>query len=162
LKGCVRGYGNYDKLTSSGVDPTELFDDIKDCGMSPDLVQPDIVVEECEDTNQEDIKSLDHTHLLPIEKKRRCIRSKQTKSNHGSIFDSNCDPLSEEISLYTTPSLFSLISTHNNLDSIKGAKKVIILTSQLSYNNHSDNLEHAECCTRRGKSPWSYFKQNIF
>ena len=30
IKGCVRGYGKYDDLTSSGIDPRELFDDIED------------------------------------------------------------------------------------------------------------------------------------
>jgi len=84
LKGCVRGYGNYEELTSSGVDPTELFDDIEDSSSkSPDLLQPDIVIEECNDVveggaNEEDIKIPDHNHLLPIEKTRRRVRSKHS------------------------------------------------------------------------------------
>ena len=127
LKGCVRGYGNYEELTSSGVDPTELFDDIEDCGKSPDLVQPDIVIEECDDVvedadNQEDIKSPDHIQLLPIEKARKRFRSKHFDSN----VDLNFDGLSEEVSLFTTPSLFSLVSSHDNIDSIRGTMKVTI------------------------------------
>ena len=119
MKGCVRGYGNYEELTSSGVDPTELFDDIEDgSSKSPDLVQPDIVIEECIDVveeggaNEEDIKSPDHTHLLPIEKARRRVRSKHSENNA----DPNFDPVFDEGSIYTSPSLFSLISLPDNLD----------------------------------------------
>ena len=126
MKGCVRGYGNYEELTSSGVDPTELFDDIEDSG-TPDLVQPDIVIEECDDVleeadNQQDIKSPDHIQLLPIEKARKRFRSKHTDRNVGPNFE--LSSLSEEDSLFTAPSLFSLVSSHDNLDSIRGTKKV--------------------------------------
>ena len=127
MKGCVRGYGNYEELTSSGVDPTELFDDIEDCGKSPDLVQPDIVIEECDDVvedadSQQDIMSPDHIQLLPIEKARKRFRSKHFDSN----VDLNFDGLSEEASLFTTPSLFSLVSSHDNIDSIRGTMKVTV------------------------------------
>ena len=127
MKGCVRGYGNYQELTSSGVDPTELFDDIEDCGKSPDLVQPDIVIEECDDVveetdSQQDIMSPDHIQLLPIEKARKRFRSKHFDSN----VDPNFDGLSEEVSLFTTPSLFSLVSSHDNIDSIRGTMKVTV------------------------------------
>ena len=135
LKGCVQGYGNYDELTSSGVDPTELFDDIEDCKESPDVVLPDIVVEECDDVveeaDQQDIKSPDHIHLLPIEKARRRVRSRHSESSNGPNFDQNFDPLSEEVSLCTAPSLFSLVSTHDNLDSIRGTKKVMLPSTQI-------------------------------
>ena len=129
MKGCVRGYGNYEELTSSGVDPTELFDDIEDSMKSPDLVQPAIVIEECDDViveeaDQEDIKSPDHTHLLPIEKAKRQIRSRHYDGDLGTSFSPNFDGLSEDVSLFTAPSLFSLVSTHENLDSIRGTKKV--------------------------------------
>ena len=110
MKGCVRGYGNYEELTSSGVDPTELFDDIEDSIKSPDLGPPDIAIEECDDeeegADQQDMKSPDHIHLLPIEKARRRARSRNSESNT----DSNFDPVLDEGSIYTTPSLFSLIS----------------------------------------------------
>ena len=128
LKGCVRGYGNYKELTSSGVDPTELFDDIEDSMESPDLLPPDIVIEECDDVVEEadrqDIKSPDHIHLLPIEKARGRVTSKHSGSNPCLNFDLNFDGLSEEISLFTAPSMFSLVSTHDNVDSIRGTKKV--------------------------------------
>ena len=110
MKGCVRGYGNYEELTSSGVDPTELFDDIEGSMKSPDLVEADIAIEEYdneeEEANKQDIKSPDHIHLLPIEKARRRVRSRNSESNA----DSNFDPVLDEGSIYTTPSLFSLIS----------------------------------------------------
>jgi len=35
LKGCVQGYGDYNQLTSSGLDYTELFNDIKDNSKLP-------------------------------------------------------------------------------------------------------------------------------
>ena len=126
MKGCVRGYGNYEELTSSGVDPTELFDDIEDCGKSPDLVQPDIVIEECDDVveeadNQEDIKSPDHIQLLPIEKARKRTRSKHSESNA----DPNFNPAFDDASIFTTPSLFSLISIPDKNDETKaGVTKV--------------------------------------
>ena len=137
MKGCVRGYGNYEELTSSGVDPTELFDDIEDSIKSPDLVPPDlvppdIVIEESdnvvEEADKRNTKSPDHVHLLPpIEKPRGCVTLKHSASNPCLSLDPNFDGLPEEISLFTAPSLFSLVSTHDNLDSIRGTKKVRLL-----------------------------------
>lgn len=105
----MQGYGNYEELTSSGVDPTELFDDIEEDSMkSPNLVQPHIVAEECNDeieSDEQDIKSPDHIHLLPIEKARRRVRLRHSESN-----DYNFDPVFGEGSVYTSPSLFSLVS----------------------------------------------------
>ena len=107
LKGCVRGYGNYEKLTSSGVDPTELFDDIEGSSKSPDLADPNVEIEDEEEADPQDIKSPDHIHLLPpIEKARRRVKLKASESNADPTFD----PLFDEGSVYTTPSLFSLIS----------------------------------------------------
>ena len=105
LKGCVRGYGNYEELTSSGVDPTELFDDIEGSRKSPDLIQPDIVIKEYDDVveeaeSQQDIKSPDHIQLIPIEKARRHVRSQHSESNAEPSFDPALDDAS------TTPSLF--------------------------------------------------------
>ena len=135
MKGCVRGYGNYEELTSSGVDPTELFDDIEDGIKSPNLVPPDIVIEEFDDEEQEadkqDIKSLDHVHLVPIEKARKRVRARHSESHPDPCFDPNFDGLAEEISLFTAPSLLSLVSTHDNLDSIRGTKKVKLLSMQM-------------------------------
>ena len=137
MKGYVRGYGNYEELTSSGVDPTELFDDIEDNIKSPDLVPPDIVIEESDDVVEEadkrNNKSPDHIHLLPpIEKPRKRVTLKHSGSNPCS-FDPNFDRLPEEISLFTAPSLFSLVSTHDNLDSIRGTKKVKLLTYSYKF-----------------------------
>ena len=115
MKGCVRGYGNYKELTSSGVDPTELFDDIEDSIKSPDLVEPDTIAEEFDDeADQQDImiKSPDHTHLLPVEKARR--RVGRARPSGSSIdpdnFGIKFDAVLEEISLTTGPSLHSLVS----------------------------------------------------
>ena len=105
-----------------------MFDDVEECEKSPDFVQLDIVEESdnvVEETDQQDIKSPDHMHLLPIKKTERRIRSKHLENNISPNF--NFDGLSEEVSLFTTPSLFSLVSTHDNLDSIRGTKKVTIL-----------------------------------
>ena len=135
MKGCVRGYGNYEELTSSGVDPMELFDNVaieSNSMKSPTLVQPDIVIEEScddldveeEDTDKQYTKSPDHLHLLPIEKAKRHVTSKHSDSIAGFNFNPNFDGLLEEVSLFTGPSLLSLVSTHDNIDSIRGTKKV--------------------------------------
>ena len=126
MKGCVRGYGNYEELTSSGVDPTELFDDIKDSIKSPDLVQSDIVIEECDDVVEEadrqDIKSPDHIHLLPIEKEaRRRVRLRHSESDTGYNFD----PVFDEGSVYTTPSLLSLVSIPDEFDKTKVRREIL-------------------------------------
>ena len=119
MKGCVRGYGNYEELTTSGVDPTELFDDVEDSRKSPDFVQPDIVIEECdnvvEETDQQDIESPDHMYPLPIEKTGRHIGSEKLERNSRSGPSNNFDGLS------TMP---SLLSAHDNHESIRETKKV--------------------------------------
>ena len=125
MKGCVRGYGNYKELTSSGVDPTELFDDIEDSIKSPDLVSPDIVIEESDDVVEEadrqDIKSPDHIHLLPIEKEaRRRVRLRYSESDAGYNFD----PVFGEGSIYTSPSLFSLVSIPDEFSKNKAREKL--------------------------------------
>ena len=128
MKGCVRGYGNYEELTSSGVDPTELFDDIEDSIKSPDLVPPDIVMErefdnEEEGADQQDIKSPDHIHLLPIEKEaRRRVRSGHSESDA----DRTLNLMLEGGSVYTEPSMFSLISQPNECEDNK--KQIIKVT----------------------------------
>ena len=137
LKGCVRGYGNYEELTSSGVDPTELFDDIEDCGKSPDLVQPDIVIEECDDiveeAGQQEIKTQDHTHLIIQDKNtKRYAQSNPSEAGSYTNFDPKFDRLSEEVSLFTAPSLFSLVSSHDNLDSIRRTKRIIKVSTPVA------------------------------
>ena len=123
MKGCVRGYGNYEELTSSGADPTELFDDVEDNSIeSPVLVRPDIVIEESvdveeEETDTQDIKSPDHIHLLLIEKARRRVRLRHSESD--------VDPTGlEGGSIYTAPSMFSLISLPSEQEGLKEDIKV--------------------------------------
>ena len=127
MKGCVRGYGNYEELTSSGVDPTELFDDIENSIKSPEFVPPDIAIEEFDDeeeeSDQQDIKSSDHIHLLPIEKEaRRRVRSGHSESDT----DQTMNLMLEGGSVYTAPSMFSLISQPNECEDNK--KQIIRVT----------------------------------
>ncbi|XP_065895722.1 ATP-binding cassette sub-family C member 4-like [Dysidea avara] len=108
-EGCVQGYGNYEELTSSGVDPTKLyFDDVEDKRKSADLVLPDIVVEECDDvteeTDEEPERKSNHAQLLPVEKTRRCVRSKYLQYDH------QFNPVIDVVSLCSIPSIFSLMS----------------------------------------------------
>ena len=114
MKGCVRGYGNYEELTSSGVDPTELFDDIEGNTKSPELVSSDFILEEFDDeTVQQDtmIKSPDHVHLLPVEKAKRHVGHARPEGNVNSDnFGIKFDAVLEEMSLNTGPSLHSLVS----------------------------------------------------
>ena len=106
MKGRVQGYGNYEKLTSSGVDPRELFDDIEDVE-SPNFVATEIVMEECSDSaeeaDQQNIKISDDIYLIPTEKTRRRVRS---ENDLVPAFNQICDARS----INTTPSMFSLIS----------------------------------------------------
>ncbi|XP_065887047.1 ATP-binding cassette sub-family C member 4-like isoform X2 [Dysidea avara] len=113
-EGCVQGYGSYEQLTSSGMDPTELFDDIE----KDSTKQPDIVVDECEDTtemNKESDKGGDNAHLLPIENFR-----KHTKLENSDSDKPSSDLELEGASLYTVPSLCSVISVHNETEPIRG------------------------------------------
>ena len=101
FKGCVQGYGDYEKLTSSGLDPSELFDDVEDQVSYPVANnQMDDDVMSCESDS----------HLI-----------QHVKSNHSLNLNLGTKP--EEISLYTTPSLYSLISVHDDIDNIRGLKK---------------------------------------
>ncbi|XP_065919844.1 ATP-binding cassette sub-family C member 4-like isoform X2 [Dysidea avara] len=115
-EGCVQGYGNYEELTSSGVDPTELFDDVEDNRKSTDIVAPDIVVEECDDVTEETDEGTErrssHAQLLPVEKTRRRVRSNHSEGDDPP--DSHFTTVMEEVSLYTSPSLHSVSSTHHN------------------------------------------------
>ena len=113
MKGCVRGYGNYKELTSSSVDPVELFGNIENYGKSPDLVlpeQPDIVV----DNARKVIRRPHNLNRLSVGKRHR---STYFESNRDSIFDLE----------YITPSLFSSTS-HDNLKSTRVNKKVTKLS----------------------------------
>ena len=113
LKGCVQGYGSYEELTSSGVDPRELFDDIEDVE-SPNLITTDVVIEDyndvVEETDQNDISSSGGMHLLPADKTRK--RSRYSEYDPGLT-----NQVLGESSMYTTPSMFSLISMPNKIES---------------------------------------------
>ena len=117
MQGCVQGYGNYEELTSSGVNPTELFDDVEDSSnlLMNDITVPDIIVEECDGLNQVThiSRSQDQLHLLPVEKARRRVNANLSGSTPNLSVE---HAKSDEGSLYTTPSLHSLISVHDNLN----------------------------------------------
>ena len=106
MQGCVQRYSNYEELTSSGVDPTELFNDVDDASKSPlhNITVPDIIVEECDWLNQvPDIgRSQDQLHLLPVEKARRRIKADIS----GSTPNLNMEHAKlDDGFLYTTPSV---------------------------------------------------------
>lgn len=103
LKGCVQGYGNYEKLTSSGLDPTELFDDVEDHVPYPIA---NAQIEGCDD--------------MMLDKSESDLVSHVKSNCH---LDLNVGTKLEEVSLYTTPSLYSLISVHDDIDNIRGIKK---------------------------------------
>ena len=84
-------------------------------------MEPDIVIEESEDVEEEgdkqDIKSPDHIHLLPIEKARRRVRLRHSETD--------VDPtVSEGGSIYSAPSMFSLISLPSEHEGYKEDIKV--------------------------------------
>ncbi|XP_065897571.1 ATP-binding cassette sub-family C member 4-like [Dysidea avara] len=115
-EGCVQGYGSYEQLTSSGIDPTELFDDIENGSTK----SPNVVVDQCEDSvdlEQEFTKGQESVHLLPVEKARRRVRLGHSESDKVNV-----DLSLEEASLYTTPSLYSLISVHDDINSVRGIR----------------------------------------
>jgi len=74
-----------------------------------DLPALDIVPEECNDvtagTDEQLKRRSSHARLLSMEKARKRVRSKHSESEH----DQNYLPMLDEVSLYTTPSMFSLV-----------------------------------------------------
>ena len=131
MKGCVRGYGNFEELTSHGVDPKELFDNIEDSTKS-DLTQTDSVIKNCdnvikENTDQQHPIRPHHPYSSSKEMIRRLPRSTYFESNRDSIFDLKFDQISEQMSLHSTSSSFSLASTCNH-NSIKENKKVLMVS----------------------------------
>ena len=125
LKGCVQGHGNYEELTSYGVDPRELFDDMEDVERLSDYVTIDNVIEEgsnaVEEANEQTV------NLLP----------KQMTSNHVRLRHFENDPGPQMLdggSIHTTPSMLSLISMPNQFEDDTGINEV---TTYLSlYNNY--------------------------
>ena len=124
LKGRVQGYGSYDELTTSGINPRELFNDTEDSEL-PHITNTDIV-EECSDVVEEidklNINSSDNVQLLPAQKNRKFVESKQLENDPGLAANQMLD----EVSIYTTPSMFSLISMPNKHDSNIRIHEVII------------------------------------
>ena len=109
----MKGYGNYEELTSSGIDPKELFDDVQDIERLPDLITPVVVIEDCndvvEEASQNDVASSDNMHLLPIDRARKRVGLRNSESNCSPTFN----PTLDGVSISTTPSMFSLISMPN-------------------------------------------------
>ncbi|XP_065882473.1 ATP-binding cassette sub-family C member 4-like isoform X2 [Dysidea avara] len=101
-EGCVQGYGNYEELTSSGVDPTELFDDVEDNRKST------VVIEECNTSEAKVPTSPDEPQLVQrLQRYDRLVHS------------ASPNLVTEEVSLRTVPSMFSLVSVHSQFESCK-------------------------------------------
>ena len=80
-----------------------------------DLVVPDIVLEECDDAKEEDEepgRRSSCVELLQVEKTRRRVRSKYSESHP----DVGLDPFVEQASLYSAPSLFSVMSNYDGIE----------------------------------------------
>ncbi|XP_065914062.1 ATP-binding cassette sub-family C member 4-like isoform X2 [Dysidea avara] len=103
-QGCVQGYGNYNQLTSSGLNPTELFDDIEDNSSSGKPSQVAVL----QDDLEEDMTKPENKNLIPVKKARRHFKSGQSESDPNSL-------KLEEVSLHAASSLFSLISLHDDI-----------------------------------------------
>ena len=100
-------------MTSSGLDPSELFDDVED-HVSHSMANDQIG--HCD--NKSDPYQMPHVN-----------------SDHSlNVNLVNLGTKLEEVSLYTTPSLYSLISAHDDIDNIRGIKKgVSIDTNTIVY-----------------------------
>ena len=80
-------------------------------------------VEECGDTvdiEQTSGSGQDNVHFLPVERARRRVRLGHSENDEVVM-----DLKLEEASLYTTPSLYSLISVHDNIESIRRNKSEV-------------------------------------
>jgi len=123
----VQGYGDYNQLTSSGFDHTELFDDIKDSNKLPE--EYDTVFQDSS------IEIADTVHVQHLSVKR-CLNS------DSNLFRSGSHKIQQSASsLYSlraghkistqqsASSLYSLraghkISTQQSLSSIKAGRKI--------------------------------------
>ena len=103
LQGCVQGYGNYDELTS-GLDPTELFDDVED------KLSNLVTTEEYEDATEEVHLDLPSS---PIDAQRLLV---DRALNHGRQLYSESQPVIDKVSLQTVPSMYSLVSMPSHLN----------------------------------------------
>ena len=84
-----------------------------------DSPAPDIVIEERNDVTEEKVEEPERrssdARLLPVEKARKRVRSKHSESEH----DQNYLPVWDEVSIYTTPSMFSLVSIPDDITAKK-------------------------------------------
>jgi len=97
-------------LTSSGLDPSELFDDLEDHVSHP----------------------MGNDRIGHWDNKNDPYHIPHIESDHS--LNVNSGTKLEEVSLYTTPSLYSLISVHDDIDNIRGIKKgVSIDTVTIAY-----------------------------
>ena len=105
-----------------------MFDDIGDTE-SPNLTTTNVIMDECnnvlKNANQQDYGSSDHVHLLPTGKARR--RAESSHSGDDSI--PTFSQLLDGGSVYTRPSLFSLISIPGEVEDNTGSNAVVICNS---------------------------------
>ena len=105
-----------------------MFDDIGDTE-TPNLITTNVMVDECNDVlekeNQQDYGSSDHVHLLPTGKARRHAESSHSEDDSIPTFSQ----LLDEGSVYTRPSLFSLIPIPGEVEDNTGSNVVAICNS---------------------------------
>ena len=81
----------------------------------------DIVIEDCngvvEESLEQNTRSLDYMHLLPPQKTRRQVVSRNSENDCSSTF--------YQISIYSTPSMLSLVSIQNECEVNMGINVVI-------------------------------------
>ena len=100
-------------MTSSGIDPKELFDDMKNTedlkDTEPHLITTNIddIAKDCQKIDQQNITS--DIDAPSTEMPKRYMRSRHFEDN----LDSNFNQALDAGSIYTTPSMYSLISMPN-------------------------------------------------
>jgi len=96
------------------------LDDVEAKSSAVGIPVPDIERnhDETEETDKEPERRSSYAQLLPVEKARKRIRSKHSESEH----DQNYLPVLDEVSLYTTPSMFSLVSIPDDITAEKKEK----------------------------------------
>lgn len=102
-------------MTSSGIDPRELFDDMKNTedlkDTEPHLITTDIddIAKDCQEIDQRNVTSDIDALLTEVPKRYMGSRSRHFEGN----LDSNFNQALDAGSIYTTPSMYSLISMPN-------------------------------------------------
>ena len=74
-------------------------------------------------TEEEPERRSSHVQLLPVEKTRSRLRSKQSESDDQGV---HYNTTMEEMSLYTTPFLHSVSSTVHDHQSVDRAKQKVL------------------------------------